>query len=115
MARLVAAELASRSAVGGSSCGFREINLTASQDFGPIDTTFAAATTPLCGQRCSNLVVLAYVGRNGDGFSGIHGAEALLRFHRVPTHSSHSRGTEHDLNHDTFKRRLCRSRGWGEP
>ena len=79
MARLVAGELATRSAAGGTSCGFREINLTATAKAEAGGEYYTAAITPLCSERCPNLVVLAFIGGEGDGVSGIHAAEALLR------------------------------------
>ena len=75
MARLVAAELASRAA--GEACSVREVNLTTGgEGSAGGDNPFSAATT-LCGERCKNLVILA---NTGDGDEGsIHAAEALLR------------------------------------
>ena len=83
MARLIAAELASRAAAaaGGSVCGVQELNLTAAA--GADGDPYVAATAALCGARCPHLVVLAHAGAGAGDDGGLRAAEALLRCARA--------------------------------
>jgi hypothetical protein len=86
MARLIAAELASRAAAaaGGSVCGVTELNLTAAAGMSDFSgDSYVAATAALCGARCPHLVVLAHAGAGGGDDGGLRAAEALLRCARA--------------------------------